>query len=331
MASGSTEYSVVKVLNEEYLGINYIVNPCDKDGNTDPQVNLVVKEFFIRGDCSREPESSLIVIPERKIWNFEKYLQAFLSNAQSMLRLGYAHPNIAPIYDVFQANNTGYYVRKYYEGCNLEEYVQLHGAMTQAQMEGIIHPIADGVSFLHHYMMEHLDIKPTNIIISREDDGRILPILVDYRQGCYCRKIGENRSMFYIPLSGKPYTLIPDVFETEDFSHDADVYALATTILFCLTGQTPKESMIDNSDNLLPILDGLNISPELRGTLISSILLVESKSLNRPKASEIFSGTTKTAAATPPPVPSFPSPDSEDLQTETDRGKNENKELIKRS
>lgn len=89
-------------------------------------------------------------------------------------------PHIVNVYDAFDEHKTCYYVMEYIEGCTLEEYVERTESCTLDEKESlkIISQIASALDIMHQNHMNHLDVKPSNIMIDEDNDNRA--VLIDF-------------------------------------------------------------------------------------------------------------------------------------------------------
>lgn len=112
--------------------------------------------------CNRNADTSHITIgTEGSRELVARFQQKFIKEAQSIAGLN--HPNIIRIHDVFEENDTAYYVMEYIEGGSLQEYVTRYGALQETEALHYIHQIAGALNYIHQRQMSHLDVKPGNI------------------------------------------------------------------------------------------------------------------------------------------------------------------------
>lgn len=99
----------------------------------------------------------------------EDFVRRFRREAQAAASL--SHPNIVSIFDVGQDNDTYFIVMEYVEGETLKDLIKREAPLEPARAVGIARQIANALHHAHINKIIHRDIKPHNVLISK--DGRI--------------------------------------------------------------------------------------------------------------------------------------------------------------
>lgn len=156
------KYKLEKVLGQGGFGITYLASQELLERK------VCIKEFFFKDSCSRTPigEVTLGTVGNRDL--VERFLNKFIKEARTISKLD--HPNIIRILDVFMENGTAYYVMDFIEGESLEDIVKRRGALPEHESIGYIKQIANALDYLHQHSINHLDVKPANIMIRRDDN-----------------------------------------------------------------------------------------------------------------------------------------------------------------
>ncbi len=207
---------------------------------------VAIKEFFMKEYCERDEATSQVIVPtegSRQI--VERYRKKFLKEAQMIASLKNEH--IIQIYDIFEENNTAYYVMEYVEGGSLKDMVDLHGPLSENTAIRYISQVSNALSYLHSNNILHLDIKPSNILIDNEDNL----LLIDFGISKHYDADGGQTSTTPAGIS-KGFAPIEQYQQgsISGFTPSTDIYSLGATLYFLITGQTPPEASIVNEDGL---------------------------------------------------------------------------------
>ena len=227
------KYRIIKKLGQGGFGITYLAE------NTLLEGKVAIKEFFFKEYCERDDATCHVTIPttgNREI--VERFKQKFIKEAKTIFRLN--HPNIVRILDVFEENGTAYYVMDYIEGESLGDMVTRRGAIPEAEALGYVKDAASALEYIHSKNINHLDIKPSNLVL-RHDDGKVLVIDFGVAKQ-YAAVISEGSTPECISHDYSPVELYRKNGE-QSFSPQSDVYALAATLFKLLTGNTPPEAI----------------------------------------------------------------------------------------
>lgn len=233
-------YRIEKVLGQGSFGITYLVKAKFTTqgslGKMDVEARVAIKEFFMSEVNSRREDGSSVDGSSGSV--FTNYRKKFKKEAENLSKL--SHPNIVKVFDVFDENNTTYYVMEFLEGTNLDDYIKQVGFLPEKEAISIINEIGDALAYMHSQQMLHLDIKPKNIM--RKSDGK--DYLIDFGLSKQFTEEGEPESSTSIGLGTPGYAPIEQSSYKQDgtFPATLDVYALGATMFKMLTGKRPPES-----------------------------------------------------------------------------------------
>ena len=96
----------------------------------------------------------------------KNFVSKFRVEAQSAA--GLSHPNIVNVFDVGEDNGIYYIVMELIEGITLKKYIERKGKLPVKEAVSILIQVAQGIEAAHNNHIIHRDIKPQNIIISKE-------------------------------------------------------------------------------------------------------------------------------------------------------------------
>ena len=162
------------------------------------------------------------------------------------------HKNIVQVVDVFDENNTTYYVMKHIDGNTLDQYILSKGRLKEHEALTSISTVGEALAYMHSHNIIHLDLKPKNIM--RDKAGNLL--LIDFGLSKQYDEKGEPESSTSIGLGTPGYAPI----EQANFKQDGtipvtlDIYALGATLFKMLTGQTPPEASTILNDGFPTLL-----------------------------------------------------------------------------
>lgn len=248
--SHKRDYAVLKVLGIGGFGITYLVEGSFVVENIPTKGYFAVKEHFISSLCERDEETHKVTYSGPVGETVTRSMKAFVKEATRLQSLGIKHRNIVRVNEVFEANNTAYYVMEYLEGETLREAIHAHGALGFNETLKLMRPIVDAVATLHQNNLTHYDIKPGNIILTRDAEGRLRPVLIDFGLSKHYDETGCDTSTLNAKGYSPGYSPIEQYAGLHEFTPQADVYALAATFYFCLTGESPEVAQKFNADNI---------------------------------------------------------------------------------
>ncbi|MDE7414100.1 MAG: TPM domain-containing protein [Muribaculaceae bacterium] len=237
------EYRIESVIGSGGFGITYLATAHIKVGNVSLKAKFAIKEHFISNDCERETATSSVVYSNPAKERVENSLKDFISEAKRLHKIGVDHNNIVKVNEVFEANNTAYYVMEYLEGESLRSYIKKNGPLDEGTTRLIMDPIMEVARYLHKNRMTHLDIKPDNVMLTQDEQGQIRPVLIDFGLSKHYDKNGRPTSTINTLGCSQGYAPIEQYAGITIFSPSADIYALGATMWFCLTGKDPEKSV----------------------------------------------------------------------------------------
>ena len=298
-------YVVERVLGQGGFGITYL---CQHTGLGK---QVAIKEFFFAQFCERQGDTSHVTVPtagNREL--VEKFRRKFVKEARLIAGKLSQAPSVVNVSDVFDENGTSYYVMDYIEGRSLAEVLKKRGRLGEAEAVSIIEQVGKALAYVHSCGINHLDIKPANIMMSRAT-GRA--VLIDFGVAKqYDATTGEattttpvGRTPGYAPL--EQYSLSG----VSSFTPQSDIYALGATLYKLVTGDTPPEATAMPKDAVLPYPD--DISAPVRRAITAAM---QSHKEDRPARVEDFLQLLHSQPK-PKPIPR-PKPKPDDDTTDID-------------
>jgi serine/threonine-protein kinase len=218
------------------------------------------------------PQSDIYVMKElRPSSNAPQVLdmarQLFQREGKTLERVGH-HPQIPKLIDYFEWEGHFYLVQEFIEGITVKQEVKQKGPYTEAQARQFLWEMLPVLDFIHSQNVIHRDIKPANII-RRNSDGVLF--LIDF--GAVKDKI--TKTMLTQGTGNTAFTQIS--IGTSGFAppeqialrpvYASDIYALAVTCIFLLTGQSPSRLGYDKSSGEIKWRNYIDVSPQFAKVL----------------------------------------------------------------
>ena len=256
LSSGSgNSYLFGKLLGGGGFGKTYIAKQLSSD------MVVAIKEYYPTRclPASRDPSLALFPAPGMEDL-FRKGMNSFLSEA-SMLTAINSIPSTVHVFDVFQANNTAYMVMDYLNGKTLETCINMQVHFEPEPLFRKVLPLMRDIDRMHKAGVIHRDIAPDNLLVM--PDGSMK--LIDF--GC-ARAMEDGKSATVLL---KPGFAPIEQYQTLGQGTYTDVYAMAASLYYCITGVVPTPS----PDRLSAVLNGAPdplVPPSVRGVKIDPTL-----------------------------------------------------------
>ena len=233
------KYLIGKVLGEGGYGITYVGRDLALD------MKVAIKEFFPKGMVSRNimQTSMISILSPEYDEAFQVGKKNFISEAQMLAKMD-KNSAVVAVRDYFDANNTVYIVMEYIEGLELTSIMKKSGKPFELPtLLTYLDPVFKALQELHSFGLIHRDISPDNIMI---ENGNAR--LIDF--GC----VGDLSNQAYAGTPSLKHSFSPiEQYEYRDIGPWTDVYSLASTVYYCLTGKlVPRATERVVYDELVP-------------------------------------------------------------------------------
>ncbi len=186
-------------------------------------------EVYEAEDTVKDRVVALKLLPESASNDpvFRKRLQR---EAHSAGRL--QEPHVVPIHDYGEIDGLLYVDMRMIDGKDLRKMLKAYGPLTPARAVAIVKQIASALDAAHESGVMHRDVKPENVIITRDD----FAYLVDF--GIANAATDEKLTELGTAVGTYAY-MAPERFTSDEVTYRADIYALACVLHECLTGGQP--------------------------------------------------------------------------------------------
>jgi serine/threonine protein kinase len=160
----------------------------------------------------------------------------FLKEAETAAQL--SHPNIVPIYSVDERDGLVYFVMAFVPGENLAARLHAAGRLPPDEVRRILKETAEALAYAHERGVVHRDIKPDNILLCGDDDGRVM--VTDFGIARAVTEGSDSRLTATGMAIGTPAYMSPEQSMGErEIDGRADLYALGVVGYQMLAGELP--------------------------------------------------------------------------------------------
>ena len=177
------------------------------------------------------------------------FVTKFRVEAQSAA--GLIHANIVNVYDVGDEDGIYYIVMELVEGITLKKYIEKKGRLGVREAVSIAIQVAQGIEAAHNHHIVHRDIKPQNIIISKE--GKVKVTDFGIARAATSNTINSN-------AMGSVHYISPEQARGGYSDEKSDIYSFGIMLYEMLTGRVPFEGDTTVSVALQHIQDDI-VSP----------------------------------------------------------------------
>jgi len=238
------KYQLTDVIGQGGFGITYSgvwnTEVKGKLGTVKTDVHVCIKEYFFKDYCYRDAKNlSVQVHSETGRILFDKFKEKQIKEAKILSEVH--HPYIVNVLEVFEENNTAYIAMEYIPGCSLKYMLDVEGKLPEKTVLKFVNQIGQALDFVHKKNILHLDIKPNNILIDKQNNARLIDFGVSKRYD-----IEQQETSTTMLTLSKGFASIEqyDNEGTVNFSPCPDVYSLGATMYNLLTGVVPTESIL---------------------------------------------------------------------------------------
>ena len=189
---------------------------------------------------------------------------------------GLMHPNIVNVYDVGEENDVHYIVMELVEGITLKKYIEKKARLSYKEAVSIAIQVSMGIEAAHNNHIIHRDIKPQNIIISK--DGKVKVTDFGIAKAATSNTITSN-------VMGSVHYTSPEQARGGYSDEKSDIYSLGITMFEMLTGRVPFNGETTVAIAIKHIQEEMpspaEFVPEIPGSVASIVLKCCQKSPDR--------------------------------------------------
>ncbi len=246
----SNRYKIVKVLAEGGFGKTFLT----EDTHLPSGRHCVIKQLK---PVTNNPQIYKLV------------QDRFQREAAILEELGNGNNRIPNLYAYFSEQDQFYLVQEYIQGKTLTDKVQTEGPLSESAVREILKSLLYVLNYVHSKEIVHRDIKPDNVILRDSDN---VPVLIDFgavreSMGTVANSQGNAISSIVIGTPG----FMPAEQAAGRPLYSSDLYSLALTMIYLLTGKIPQELHDLKTGNMIWHQYAMNVSPSFRVILDQAI------------------------------------------------------------
>ena len=227
-----------------------------------------------KAKCHKLNRFVAVKVRKQEFGENESFVSKFRIEAQAAA--GLMHPNIVNVYDVGEENGIHYIVMELVEGITLKKYIEKKSKLSFKEAVSIAIQISMGIEAAHNNNIIHRDIKPQNIIISRE--GKVKVTDFGIAKAATSNTITSN-------VMGSVHYTSPEQARGGYSDEKSDIYSLGITMFEMLTGRVPFNgettvaiAIKHIQEEMIPLRE---FDPEIPGSVESIVLKCCQKSPDR--------------------------------------------------
>lgn len=202
------------------------------------------------------------------------FLSRFRNEARAVANL--SHPNIVTVHDVGSDGATQYIVMEYVEGQDLKKIIRTEGVMSVGRALDLAIQICAGIGFAHRAGLVHADVKPQNILVTRDNGVKVTDFGI--AQALTDTQPLQRQEVVW----GSPHYFAPEQARGEKPSPASDVYAIGIVMFEMLTGRLPyiggsqQELALAHLREKVPMVSEVNPSvPESLSRIVYKVMSKE--------------------------------------------------------
>ncbi len=225
------KYLVGRVLGQGGFGITYI------GWDIALERKVAIKEYYPSGQVSRVPGTKSLIWSESDpaVAARQDGLEMFLKEARKMARVDDI-PGVVRVRDLFRENDTAYIVMDFVEGETLKARLKRTGPMSWNQAKEIFQPAIRAMEQVHKAGLIHRDLSPDNIMLLPDGSVKILDL-----GAAKDLSINSGASSMQVAKSG--FSPLEQYTQRGGSGSWTDVYSMAATIYYTLTGKLPPNAI----------------------------------------------------------------------------------------
>ena len=224
------KYLVGKLLGQGGFGLTYI------GWDLMLEQKVAIKEYYPSGQVVRQNGASLEWYGTQQAQTArDSGKDIFLKEARKMTRVRKI-PQVVQVLDLFLANETAYIVMDFIEGETLKQRLQKTGPLSWQDARDIFLPVVQAMEQVHQAGLIHRDLSPDNLMLQPDGGVQILDLGA-------AKDLNLNSGVSSMQVAKSGFSPLEQYIQQGGSGTWTDVYALAATIYYTLTGILPPSAV----------------------------------------------------------------------------------------
>jgi eukaryotic-like serine/threonine-protein kinase len=186
---------------------------------------------YLANHTDLERRCALKVLSPKRAKCDEEFVERFMEEGRSAAAL--VHPNVVTIHAVGRSDNVHFLEMEFISGRSLQQVIKDDGRLLPTRALTLAAGVAEGLSAAHREGIIHRDVKPDNIMLTRQG----VPKVSDF--GLAKRVLNHEGIPVADGLCGTPNYMAPELFQGEPATPASDVFALGVCLYLMLSGRLP--------------------------------------------------------------------------------------------
>jgi len=185
--------------------------------------------YLARDQLLDRPVALKVLFPE--LSSDSSFVERFRREAQAAANL--SHPNIVPVFDWGESERTYFIVMEYVDGEALSALIKAEAPLAPLRAASIASDIARALSYAHRHGVVHRDIKPGNVLLTRDGQVKVTDFGI-------ARAVGTDDNVTQTGLvMGTATYFSPEQAQGLGVDGRSDVYSLGVVLYEMVTGKAP--------------------------------------------------------------------------------------------
>lgn len=198
-----------------------------------------------------------------------------------------SHPNVVTVHDYgLTPDGRAFFIMDCLEGESLDDVLQRKGHLQLEEAIDIFTQVCEGLDHAHKKGIIHRDVKPSNLVLLKQEDGSRIVKLVDFGIAKLVRKASDEEIRKQQQLTqtgeifGTPAYMSPEQCQGRQLDARSDIYSFGCLMYECLAGMPPLVGAtfvntavkhVNEKPKPLTLTAAIEVPPELDAVILKCL------------------------------------------------------------